>query len=166
MSNVKMKNTLKGNSYWNDTGAYNELQKEYFDKLVPSSGEANTIHGEVLRCANRIYYEYFNNGNGNARNEIYDDSCTGYCNDDEDNYECYCGDEYEVEVNDGFLEYLETIEKIVNTDVIRNINKQIVDIILENRRFDDNSVNVYDQLIDNVMYYILTTENKPRTISN
>ena len=159
MSNVEMKNTVKGNSYWNDSGAYNAEQLELYKALVPSMGEADTIHGEVLRCANRMYYEYFNNGNGNARDENYVEGNYCYCDEDDD---CYCEDEYETVPNEGFLEFLEQITDNIGTKEVVDITHQIVDIILDEcNRFDKESVNVYDRLIDHVVYFILTTENKP-----
>ena len=45
-----------------------KLFNEMWDRLVPVSGEAETIRGEVLRCAARLEYESFNNGNCNAYN--------------------------------------------------------------------------------------------------
>lgn len=33
-----------------------------FDKLVPSSGQADTIEGEMVRAINRIWYRYENDG--------------------------------------------------------------------------------------------------------
>lgn len=48
-------------------GCPNEL-KEYhsklWDKLVPTSGNCSTLEGELLRAADRICYDYFNNGWG------------------------------------------------------------------------------------------------------
>ena len=50
-------------SYWNRNGKY---QKEFnrFDKmgLMPASGNASTLEGELLRCANNLYYDLYNNG--------------------------------------------------------------------------------------------------------
>lgn len=48
-----------------------ELFNEMWDRLVPVSGEAETIRGEVLRCAARLEYESFNNGNCNAYDRPY-----------------------------------------------------------------------------------------------
>lgn len=43
-----------------------ELFNEMWDRLVPAQGEAETVRGEVLRCAARMEYESWNNGNCNA----------------------------------------------------------------------------------------------------
>lgn len=43
-----------------------ELFDKMWNRLVPVSGEAETVRGEVLRCAARMEYESWNNGNCNA----------------------------------------------------------------------------------------------------
>jgi len=50
--------------YWGSTPESKE-QRELFSKLVKSSGKSDTVEGELLRAANKIYYDYFNNGFGN-----------------------------------------------------------------------------------------------------
>lgn len=39
-----------------------ELREVIFDALVPNSGKADTIAGEMIRAVNRIGYRYFNDG--------------------------------------------------------------------------------------------------------
>lgn len=49
-------------TYWSGKG---QLQKEYealYDQLVPASGAADTIEGEVLRAASKIVYRHYNDG--------------------------------------------------------------------------------------------------------
>ena len=49
-------------AYWEGKGP---LQKEYealYDQLVPAQGKADTVEGEVLRAASKIYYRHFNDG--------------------------------------------------------------------------------------------------------
>ena len=58
--------TEKGKSYWAKDGAYNEIMDLKWETLVPSQGEANTIHGELVRCFGRLNYEFGNNGNCNC----------------------------------------------------------------------------------------------------
>ncbi len=38
------------------------INNELFDKLVPASGKAETIGGEMLRAINRLVYRYYNDG--------------------------------------------------------------------------------------------------------
>jgi len=54
-----MKRTESGNSYWDNTGAYQELWDQ--DNAVP-----------VLNCLKSLYYEYYNNGNCNVLEEFYE----------------------------------------------------------------------------------------------
>lgn len=68
--------TQKTHNYWNDNGAYQSLYDAYYERLVPSSGNAGTVLGEMLRATSRIYYDYYNNGMCNntsgAVNFLYD----------------------------------------------------------------------------------------------
>lgn len=63
---MEKKQTPKGKSYWDGNGVY---QKEYdalYERLVPVQGEANSVHGEMIRSISRLFYDFCNNGNGNA----------------------------------------------------------------------------------------------------
>lgn len=149
MSNIEMKNSKVGESYWNDNGAYNAVQLELYNKLVPSMGEADSIHGEVLRCANALYWDYFNNGNGNARDEIAVDSY-------------YYDEEYEYVVDERYENMIQYISDSIGSGEIVSILKNVHEIILDDRnKFDSHSVNIYDSLIDHVVYFILSSENAP-----
>lgn len=52
--------------FWGQTHPLSAKHEALFAKLVPSSGEAGTAHGEVLRAITRIYYDVYNNGLGNG----------------------------------------------------------------------------------------------------
>lgn len=66
MIKTKLKTKYK-NCYWNGTGAYDgQLLEMHRDNLVPPSNNAQTLHGELLRCITNLTYEYNNNGNGNT----------------------------------------------------------------------------------------------------
>ena len=62
-------------SYWNENGLYQE-ESDILQKLVPSTGKSHDTRIELLRCANNIYYDMFNNGMCNcvdgSRSEEYD----------------------------------------------------------------------------------------------
>lgn len=49
-------------NYYHGTGQYTEQYNELYDKLVPSSGKADTVEGEVLRAASKIVYRHYNDG--------------------------------------------------------------------------------------------------------
>jgi DnaJ-class molecular chaperone len=87
-----------GKSYWNNNGAYQEEYDKLYEELVPSRGEADTIHGEMIRAVSRLFYDFCNNGNCNVR-EVQEESCdecggSGY--EEEDCHSC-CGIGYYVE---------------------------------------------------------------------
>jgi len=52
---------MSNNTYWNSNGKHQAAYQE-LSKLVPSSGPAGTVEGEMLRAATRLYYDYYNNG--------------------------------------------------------------------------------------------------------
>lgn len=55
---------LNEGRYWDNNGKY-EKEAEKLMKLVPESGPAKTLKGEIFRAATKIYYDYYNNGFGN-----------------------------------------------------------------------------------------------------
>ena len=55
--------------FWNRTHELTHLKSRLWDKLVPLSGEADTLHGEILRMACRLEYDIFNNGLCNDKRE-------------------------------------------------------------------------------------------------
>jgi hypothetical protein len=116
MSNLKTiimekRITEEGKSYWDGNGAYQTEYDKLYEELVPSSGEADTVHGEMIRAASRLFYDYCNNGNCNVR-EITTDYCdecggSGY---EEHEEPCWCGGDEEAECDecDGSGTYIET----------------------------------------------------------
>lgn len=48
--------------YWNQNGQHQNEYDKLWESLVPISGHSDTLGGEVLRAATRIYYDGFNNG--------------------------------------------------------------------------------------------------------
>ena len=55
---------LSEGRYWDNKGAYENEAKE-LSELVPPSGPSKTLRGEIFRAAQKIYYDYYNNGFGN-----------------------------------------------------------------------------------------------------
>lgn len=199
------KTTPKGKSYWNDNGIY---QKEYDEKwalLVPGQGECSTIHGEMIRAAGRLFYEFCNNGNCNAievETEFHDcEECdgTGYkkvecqfcygdgevedeegdmdqCEDcsgqgevDEDCDYCggECGTEHDLnpEIVGYYKELIDFLyESMDDTSVLDNLVKFMEDPSkgYSNYKYDDDEMAVYNDVVDAIMYQVLTTEDKSR----
>ena len=52
------------NSYWNSNGNY-QSDFDRLCKLMPASGKCDTKAGEMIRAANRLCYDFYNNGMGN-----------------------------------------------------------------------------------------------------
>ena len=52
------------NTYWSGTGTY---QADYtrLVELMPGSGNADTLAGELVRACTRLAYDLYNNGMGN-----------------------------------------------------------------------------------------------------
>jgi len=52
------------NTYWNNKGQFQE-QFDDLIKLMPIVGNCETQAGEMIRAANRLAYDFYNNGMGN-----------------------------------------------------------------------------------------------------
>jgi len=93
--------TQKGNSYWNENGAYQKEYDNLYKDLVPSSGSAKTVHGELIRSISRLTYDFCNNGNCNII-EFERDSCTECGGSGYEEDECHsCSGEGNVDFGDG-----------------------------------------------------------------
>ena len=176
---MEKKITPEGQSYWNETGAYQEDHDRLWKELVPASGSAPTIHGELIRAVGRLFYEFCNNGNCNAI-EVETNRCS-HCGgdggeyrghddeDEEDDYdECgWCdgsgeeeGDTIITPFYGGFLDLIE--ENVPGAPV-----QELRDFMEDNSRgysrykFDDSEMGIYNALTDAVIYHILTSENSP-----
>ena len=72
VSSLKMEQTEKfdtlynkiitESTYWERNGKFQEDYDTLFDKLVPTEGKSESLQGEVLRAASRLYYRWFNDG--------------------------------------------------------------------------------------------------------
>lgn len=51
-------------NFWNKTHPLSTQYQEFTDKLVPGSGNCDTLQGELMRAASRIGYDWYNNGWG------------------------------------------------------------------------------------------------------
>lgn len=58
-------------SFWNNNHDLTPIYDELYKELVPSSGKAETVAGELLRATSKIYYDAFNNGFGNNTSGAY-----------------------------------------------------------------------------------------------
>lgn len=181
--------TPKGQTYWNRKGIY---QNEYdnLKKLVPYSGEADTVHGEMLRCVGKLYYDYFNNGNCNAIEHLVETEThdCSYCNGSGEVSEYNEGTEEDEMVSCGDCSGSGDHEEFVNGDAFINpYFKEFVDFLKENvsdksviekleafmldssngyshYKFDDEEASIYDAMVDEVVYSCLITVNESRNL--
>lgn len=176
---MEKRTTPEGQSYWNNNGAYQEEHDRLWEELVPSSGSASTIHGELIRAVGRLFYEFCNNGNCNAI-EVETGRCShcggdggeyrGYDEDEEEDIydECdWCDGSGEEEgdtvITPFYASFLDLIEENVPTAPVQELR----DFMEDNSRgysrykFDDYEMGIYNALTDSVIHHILTTENSP-----
>lgn len=48
--------------YWDENGRLEASYRKLWKALVPGSGNCETVEGEYLRAAGKIYYRYYNDG--------------------------------------------------------------------------------------------------------
>ena len=141
-----------GKTYWNDDGIYQKEFTRHYDWYVPNSGDAPTIHGELLRAVSRLNYDYFNNGNCNVQ-EVIEDDCpdcygTGWQESDYDDEDI---DEYYQRMIDFLQEYSNAQNEI------DELVKFLTDYYHYRRPnlFAEKKAQLYTRLIDKIMQQIL-----------
>lgn len=143
-----------GKTYYDSNAVYSEQYSKLYDELVPGKGASKTVNGELIRAFSRLQYEYFNNGNCNARDYQRHSSLTT----DDDDYDD--DSNYEVVISYFYNEFLEFIELH-----IPNAKNELLDIenriLTENCSFTDIEQHCYTKLGDKVMFYVLNNEDKP-----
>lgn len=149
-------------AYFNDCSVNSETDDRLWRELVPSSGNADTVHGELLRGASRIYRDMYQNGGGNLV-EFEDDghSCDhcsyyenlegeeDYDNDHSDN----CADSWVID--DYYQEMFDFLDKHLpyeGREVLKKVKKEVL-----SRPYDIDIA--FDTLVDHVIHLILTTKN-------
>ena len=188
---MESKRTELTKHYWNEEGAYEVEFKQLTEEFMPATGRAKNLVGEVVRAANRLYYEYCNNGNCNAREikeqepeEIECPICggLGYVDDDEDcTCEECCGSGYvcdepeiEVELDEFFGAFIDLIRDAFESDnnedgvaAMDSIENFIMNEDTDQRSyFSDRNMNRYDLMIDLVAEYAIKHRNDNTPIPN
>lgn len=169
--------TPLGKSYWGHDGAYQNLYDNLYDKLVPASGYAPTIHGEMLRSISRLFYDFCNNGNCNVLDLKMDTchNCGGWgyeekYNDEEEEQEIedcsYCGSSGEVQdevyITKYYEEMVDFLQEFMNEkESIFNLKKFLIDEYSIRYSFSDEQMDIYNKVVDDVMYQILNTKDNP-----
>lgn len=182
-----VKTTELGKSYWDESGAYQKEYKELYDKLVPTSGSSETLHGELIRAISRLFYEYCNNGNCNAAEAKYGETeytCYDCCGsgeievDDEGNVEycescdgsgVYTEEEIEeVEINPFYGKFLDLIQNSLKKEFDANEVYEIVSAVEEiikisveegGVNYGNENMAAYNKLSDYVIWFVLNTDD-------
>ena len=63
---------MTDNTYWAHKGKHQDLYEILSETLVPASGPADTPAGELLRSMANVYYDVYNNGGCNNRQDALD----------------------------------------------------------------------------------------------
>lgn len=157
--------------YWDGAGKHQDRYDQLYKDLVQRQGSSDTLNGELLRAASRLYHENFNNGNCNAREEEWDhcSHCSGsgevevdspYDEDETEYEECpECWGEGKTEegaqINGFYKKFLDLIE--YNVPAAKKEVGTIRDIILSG----SGDESAYDRLVDTVVEHIISTEDQP-----
>lgn len=146
-SKAELKLSTVAGAYWNEEAAAN--QEDYdrlYSELVPDEGEADTVHGMILRAAMRIYYDMYNNGGWNMVDNIHDDRLE----EGDEDYE-----EPEFELSDLYSKFFTNLETWMPEEHQEAV-KKVKDIVLVGEiNFDI----AFDLLIDRVVHVAMTTNN-------
>lgn len=180
---IELKLTSENNHYWNNNGTYQQEMDRLYDKFVPTSGRSYNLTGEVVRAANRLYYEFCNNGNHNALETISEWVECSYCGgsglidvyDDEE----FCAEEcpdcngeggyYDEEFT--LNEYYDNFIKLIRHYFEQKNCKEGIEAIDEVLRIiecsykpEDYFITKYDRCIDYVVWCVLNDEDNQELI--
>lgn len=180
---METKRTELTKHYWNNEGVYDKEFTQMTETLMKATGRGDNLRAEVVRAANRLYYEYCNNGNCNAVNIEYGDevevtcSCCsgcGYFGDDENDICDECGGsgvvyeegESECSVSEYYDNFISLIIEALNDRESSNAMEDIRSFIEQTGGeaqgdwyFNDSNMHMYDLMIDLVYEWAVKHEN-------
>ena len=164
-------------SFWDNNHPLSAELSRMWDLYVPASGNAETVHGELVRCASRLFHEYCNNGNCNAIEveELTCSSCGGsgyqaaWDEEDEDEDCSYCGgdcvEEGDRTVSEFYQEMLEFIQNHVpnSNTLCYNVSQLITDNYLNyNYKYNQEEMDVYNALSEVCVLKALELEKESK----
>jgi hypothetical protein len=144
-------------SFYDGTHPLTAKYQELYDALVPATDEADTVEGEALRAMSRLGYEYYNNGNGNARESDRWDR--PYYDGDDD----YDDDEYgnpNSEINEFYQAFIDYLYAVVPN--FRSHSRAIENIIrtVPDTTYDDAETAVYEKALEAVVIWIIAKDGR------
>jgi hypothetical protein len=138
-------------SYYSE-GKYETEFREMTEKLMPDSGDSDTLVGQILTSLNRLSYDYYNNGNGNITDYVV-------TRDEEWSDEIISDEEGDYVISDFYQSLFDTLK-----DISSDVQKIVEDIenfcclgeISHSFQFSEENKSKYNLLIDLCMEAILT----------
>lgn len=180
---METKRTEVTKHYWNNEGVYDKEFTQMTEMLMKATGRGDNLRAEVVRAANRLYYEYCNNGNCNAVHVEYGDevevTCPFCCGEGylDDEQEEICGvcdgsgvvyeeGENEYSVSEYYDNFIKLIRDALNDresfkamEDIRSFIEQTGDGAPHDWYFNDNNMHMYDLMIDLVYEWAVKHKN-------
>lgn len=182
-----IRKTECGCNYFEGNGAYQNEYDGLWDRMVPASGMAKTLNGELVRAVGRLTHEYFNNGNGNARvshwhteeTECFHCHGSGTVEDEDEDggiieaecpecggSGCYCEEcEDEPTIKPMYGAFIRLIDESVPG--ITATMEMVADVIYcsdpecsNDRLFSDTKVGYYSEMADTVIAHVLATPDR------
>jgi hypothetical protein len=167
--------TPEGSSYWNNTGVYQQEYDRLYKELVPNSGSADTLRGELIRAISRISYDWYNNGNINIAEAKYTTEVVGQewieDIDDEGEDNGYYEDIEEdvvdyYEINSYYLKFFNLLKSIESKS--RSTEPGLTELVLEymDEIYDGSTANakwfdkVLNKMTDIVVWWCLNNPDQ------
>lgn len=175
--------------YWNNEGAQQKEMDRLTEKFMPAKGCAENFTGEVVRAINRLYYEFCNNGNCNARDckitpgewiecshcggdgyteeeydgEVYEEECPA-CGGEggyfEEDEEEYCLNEFFGNFIKLIHQYFEQKNCKEGIEVINDIQR----VIEDHCEPTEYNISKYDRCVDYIVWLVLNDEDNQEPI--
>ena len=159
--------------YWDsDTGKYAKEYSKLYDEFVPDSGCSKYVIGEFIRIVSRILYEYYNNGNINARDIQYEEECYDTEVWDDESQEYYTEEECEEVEGDcnisgyyeSMLEFVEKHGPVGIKDIVNNV-RDVICKYDNNYDFNESDNKPYTLLADTLIKHVIDNYNDKTEIS-